>query len=209
MRFSDQTNLFELELYPRCLRGEMNRCLAPCAGAITRGKYVAQLNRARAFLSGRDDAPLADIDQGLRQAVSDRRFEHAAHLRDLQAELVDLRERLLPQRDLLPVSFIYKIHRRNRLCWLVVHEATVMKVAPAPRDPRLATRWRTRLDNWRDLVMPLVEERDGGELQILASWFRRHPLELQRVMDFDSAHQVCSQWACGSVAEPPCLEPSV
>ncbi len=197
MRFADQTNLFDLDLYPRCLRGEMNRCLAPCAAAITCNEYVAQLNRARAFLNGRDNAPLAEIDEALRQAVSERRFEQAAHFRDLRTDLVDLREQLLPRSDLLPASFVYNIQRRNRLCWLVVHEATVMKVAPGPRDPQIAARWLARLENWRETVMPLIDERDGSELQILASWFRRHPLELERVMDFDSAHKACRQWPRG------------
>ena len=122
--------------------------------------------------------------------MSERRYEQAATLRDLRIDLTDLRDRLLPRDDLLPASFVYAIERRGRTCWLAVHEAMVMKVATAPRDPRTSLIWQERLKSWRSAVMPLVDEREGGELQILAAWFRRHPTELDRVMDFDTAGRV-------------------
>jgi excinuclease ABC subunit C len=168
----------------------MNRCAAPCAGAITRNQYAAQIKRARAFLDGRDDSPLDEIDRRIHHAVSERRYEQAAILRDLRIDLTDLRDRLLPRDDLLPSSFVYAVERRGRTCWLAVHEATVMKVATAPRDPRTFLIWQALLNSWRSTVMPLVEDREGGELQILAAWFRRHPDELERVMDFDTAGRV-------------------
>ena len=195
MHFGDEPNLFDLELHPLCLRGEMNRCVAPCAGAITRNQYAAQINRARAFLDGRDDSPLDEIDRKILHAVNERRYEHAATLRDLRIDLTDLRDRLLPRDDLLPSSFVYAVERRGRTCWLAVHEATVLKVATAPRDLRTSLIWQTRLKSWRSAVMPLVDEREGGELQILAAWFRRHPTELGRVMDFDTAGRVAGRSA--------------
>lgn len=191
IRYADQHNLFELDLYPLCLRGQVNRCLAPCAGLVSRAGYVAQLNRARAFLDGRDDAPIDDLDRRLYEAAGDRRFEQAAALRDLRNDLTELRDRLIPQPNLLPTSFVYEIPRANRPRWMAVHETTVMKVAPMPRDSRGARLWRDRLDRWRSTPQPLVDEREGSELAILAAWFRRHSEELSRVIDFERAKSFC------------------
>jgi excinuclease ABC subunit C len=191
MRFHDQHILFDLDLYPRCLRGEMNRCLAPCAGTITRGKYVAQLNRARAFLDGRSDSPLDELDREIKQAIDARNFEHAAILHGTRTELADLRDRLLPRPDLLPSSFVYAFERRGRTCWLVAHEGMVLKVGPAPNSERSRAIWHTRFQAWRDIKLPIVDEREGSELQIISSWFRRNSAELTHVMDFNSAQSTC------------------
>jgi excinuclease ABC subunit C len=192
MRFRGEPNLFDMELEPRCLRGEIKSCLAPCSQAVSRSQYVAQLNRARAFLSGKSDAPINELDRSIQQAVVDRRFEHAARLHAIRTDLADLRERLLPRKDLLPSSFVYTFDRHGRTCWLACHESLVTAVAPAPRQPRSFELWRSRLERWRDAKLPIIDEREGGELEILSSWFRRHPDELALVTDFDSARIMCS-----------------
>jgi excinuclease ABC subunit C len=187
MRFRGEPDLFDLELAPRCLRGEIHGCLAPCAKAVSRSQYIAQLNRARAFLAGKNDTPLVELDRSIQQAASDRNYEHAAQLLAIRTDLADLRERLLPRKDLLPSSFVYAIERHGRTCWLACHESLVMRVSPAPRKPRSFDLWRNRFDEWRGMTLPIIDEREGGELEILGSWFRRHPDELAHVTDFDSA----------------------
>jgi excinuclease ABC subunit C len=202
MRYRNEPALFEIELYPRCLRGEVNRCLAPCAAATTRGEYFAQLKRARAFLSGQDDSPLNEIDAAMSRAVAAKRFEQAVVLRDTREALVNLREQLLPRADLLPSSFVYRMEYGNRARWLVFHESAVMKVATAPRGARAAAGWRHSFEKWRGLSMPPVDKREAGEWQILASWFRRKPTELEQVRDFDSALEFCSALDADRCATP-------
>jgi excinuclease ABC subunit C len=192
MRFRDQASLFDLDLYPRCLRGEMNRCLAPCAGMVTRSQYMAQLNRARAFLDGRDNSALDELDRHIKQAVEDRNFELAAVWHATRSELADLRDRLLPRPDLLPASFVYALQRRGRMCWLAAHESLVLRVSLAPRNEHGRALWHERFQTWRDLKLPIVAEREGSELSILAAWFRRHPEELAHVMDFNTAQTACA-----------------
>jgi excinuclease ABC subunit C len=187
MWFRGEPDLFDLELAPRCLRGEIQGCLAPCAQAVSRSQYAAQLNRARAFLAGKNDEPLVELDRSIQQAAVERRFEHAARLHVIRTDLADLRERLLPRKDLLPSSFVYVLQRHGRTCWLACHESMVMRVSLAPRQPRSFELWRSRLDQWRDIALPIINEREGSELEILGSWFRRHPDELTHVTDFDSA----------------------
>lgn len=187
MHFRGELNLFDIDLSPRCLRGEIHGCVAPCAQVISRSQYVAQLNRARAFLAGKYDEPFVELDRSIQQAAAERNYEHAARLHEIRTDLADLRERLLPRKDLLPSSFVYALERHGRTCWLACHESLVMRVAPAPRLPRSFDLWRSRFDQWRDMTLPIVDEREGGELEILGSWFRRHPDELAHVTDFDSA----------------------
>jgi excinuclease ABC subunit C len=191
MYFRDQANLFELDLYPQCLRGEMNSCVAPCAAAVTRGQYAAQLRRAREFLAGRDDTPLKELDRQIKQSVDLRRFEQAATLHETRTELAELRDRLLPRPDLLPASFVYAFDRNGRTTWLAAHDGMVMKVGAAPRKEHDRQTWHGRLSAWRHLKSPIIDEREGSELSIIATWFRQNPEELTHVSDFDAAQAMC------------------
>jgi excinuclease ABC subunit C len=192
MHFGEQGCLFRLDLYPQCLRGQMNGCLAPCAGTVTRAEYRAQLRRARAFLDGRDDGPLRNLDCEIQQASKDRHFELAAMLHAKRSELAELRERLLPRPDLLPASFVYAYASGSRTNWLAVHEGLVMKTGRAPCSEPGRRTWQARFDAWREIRSPNVDEREGSELSIIAGWFRQNPEELAHVTDFETARQMCS-----------------
>ncbi len=192
MRFSDEPPLFDLELYPQCLRGQVNRCLAPCAGTITRAAYQVQLKRAQAFLNGHEDAILDELERNLQAAVKNRRFEQAAAIHDTRSHLIDLREQLLHRPATMPASFVYSFTLQDRVCWLAAHEGRVMKVAVAPRNARSAALWRDRLNFYADAVLPVADHREGSELSILAAWFRRHPGELEHVVDYAAARKRCA-----------------
>lgn len=191
MRFQDQAELFELDLAPQCLRGEMNRCMAPCAGMITRARYTAQLRKARAFIEGRDNAPLDKLDRQVEAAVAARRFEYAAVLNRTRTELMELRERLSPRADLLPGSFVYTLQRHGHSYWLAVHEGTIVKVGPAPRDEKSRHVWRRRFAQWQETKTAQIDSREGSELSILNTWFRRRPAELAYVLDFPTVRSMC------------------
>ena len=97
VRFAGDGTLFPIVDRPMCLRGEVDRCLAPCIGATSRHDYFAQLARARAFLDGRDDSPLVELDRGIAAAAARRNFEQAARLHEIRTDLEALRDRLLPR----------------------------------------------------------------------------------------------------------------
>jgi excinuclease ABC subunit C len=191
MHFREQASLFQLDLYPQCLRGEMNRCLAPCAGAVSRADYAAQVRRARAFLDGRDEGPLDQLEREFKQAVEERRFELAAILHKTRTELAELRDRLLPRPDLLPASFVYTFARGKRMSWLAVHDGLVVKVGTTPRSERERETWHTRFSRWREMKVPVLDEREGSELSIIAAWFRHNTRELAQVLDFEIARAMC------------------
>lgn len=65
-----------------CLYYYINRCLAPCIGAINNQEYRALIDQVVRFMEGRVDSVLKEIEDSM-EAASDRlEFEQAAALRD-------------------------------------------------------------------------------------------------------------------------------
>lgn len=65
-----------------CLNFQINRCLGPCAGAITREKYADAVEKMKKFLSGKRRALLAQLRREMQRLAKDERFEQAALIRD-------------------------------------------------------------------------------------------------------------------------------
>lgn len=195
-QFAGDGALFPIVDRPLCLRGEVERCLAPCAGMTTRREYFAQLARARAFLDGRNDSPLAELDAGIAEAIERRQFEHAARLHEIRSDLEALRDRLLPRLHEEPHSFVYPLSRGRRKTWMLVHRGAVLAVRREPTTESIAGFWLEHLDAIpRPDAWPL-EERDATESRIVQAWFRQHPDELARVLSYDAARELCRQVRC-------------
>ena len=56
--FTEQLQLFEIELRPGCIRLELGTCLGPCIANCSRQQYDAQVDKARQFLAGHDSTAL-------------------------------------------------------------------------------------------------------------------------------------------------------
>ena len=196
VRFAGDGALFPIVDRPLCLRGEVDRCLAPCVGATTRTDYFAQLARARAFLDGRDDAPLVELDRGIAAAVERRNFEQAARLHEIRGDLETLRDRLLPQPHDEPRSFVYPIARGRRTTWLLVHASSVVAARSEPTSAAAARRWLNRLGALDQHAVEPSDQRDAGQSRIVHAWFRQYPAELDRVQSFDAAREFCRKYSC-------------
>lgn len=69
-----------------CLNHYINRCAAPCIGAIGAERYAERVQAVRKLVSGRAGDLSRDLTRQMRQAAAEQRFERAAALRDqLQA----------------------------------------------------------------------------------------------------------------------------
>ncbi len=75
----------------RCLYAAIGRCTAPCADEPARAAYPAEVQRVRAFLTGRDRAVLGVLEARMKQAAAEMDYEQAATYRDWLRRL----ERLL------------------------------------------------------------------------------------------------------------------
>lgn len=69
-----------------CLEYHIRRCLAPCAGKITKEEYAAMIRAVLLFLEGRTEDVERELSQRMAKAAEAYHFEVAARLRDqLQA----------------------------------------------------------------------------------------------------------------------------
>jgi len=66
-----------------CLYFHIGRCSAPCAGKITREEYLRKVDGVRRLLSGETASLLVDLEEKMRKAAQEMRFEEAAQYRDL------------------------------------------------------------------------------------------------------------------------------
>src|SRR4029079_16926065 len=73
-----------------CLLHSINQCTAPCNLRIDRESYRKDIRRLRLFLDGKKDAVLAEMEEEMREASKELRFEKAARLRDELKALKDL-----------------------------------------------------------------------------------------------------------------------
>lgn len=75
-----------------CLQYHIKKCLAPCAGLISREDYGAMIEQVVAFLAGKTNYLEKDIKIRMEVASDNREFEEAAHYRDLLRALRKLGE---------------------------------------------------------------------------------------------------------------------
>lgn len=69
-----------------CLEYHIRRCLAPCAGKVTKEEYAAMIHAVLLFLEGRTEDVERELSQRMAKAAEAYHFEVAARLRDqLQA----------------------------------------------------------------------------------------------------------------------------
>src|SRR5436190_5060329 len=146
MHFADQRSLFSLDLRAECLRHEMGTCLGPCAGECTHTQYSAQLRAARAFLDGRNPAPLIQLERDLQNAAQLCQYERAAGLRDRLERLKYLHERLeLLREPPLPAQFVYPINLGDRQVWYLLADGRVVAAMRVPNSGDQAQKCLRRL----------------------------------------------------------------
>jgi excinuclease ABC subunit C len=65
-----------------CLEYHMKRCLAPCAGAVSKGEYAQLIREVILFLEGKQDRVVKELNSKMKKAVEALDFEKAAMIRD-------------------------------------------------------------------------------------------------------------------------------
>jgi excinuclease ABC subunit C len=193
MRFADQLDLFaqpaDTGIQPLCMRADVNKCLAPCAGRCTKQEYSAQVELARRFLDGDADIPLTILRQRMQTAADRLMFEYAGSLRDRMHRLEEARGELLGLRGLIDsLSFVYEVQGHGGADRVyVVRRGSIREDAPLPATDaaraELAERARRLLE--RRETFARVEPTQAAEILLLARWFRLRPRELDRTWRVD------------------------
>ncbi len=74
-------SVFETRTRP-CMLHQIKRCSAPCVDLIAADDYLALVDQAHDFMSGRSRAVMAALSEAMQAAADDMEFEIAARLRD-------------------------------------------------------------------------------------------------------------------------------
>lgn len=195
IRFADQRELFPRSRSADCLRHELGTCAGPCAGACSEADYHARVRAAVEFLQGNAGNVLTELESAMQQAAVARQFERAAYLRDVWSDLSHIHEHLHGLRNARDhYSFVYAVPTAGgRRHWYLLHRGDVVAGLPAPRQPQAARRCLTLLDEHfgpQSSAAPTTRD-DLARVALVASWFRRHPEELQRTIDPQQAREEC------------------
>jgi len=88
-----------------CLNFQMGRCSAPCFGKIDQERYQEMVRSVLLFLEGKSDQLVRGLEERMRIAAAELRFEEAAQLRD----------RLQAIKETLEKQTIVADHARNQI----------------------------------------------------------------------------------------------
>ena len=185
IHFRDQLDLLDPGRHPLCYRGEIASCPAPCAGGCTEGDYRRRVDEARAFLEGRSQEPIRQIEAAMVAAARNLRFEHAALLRDRAARLHELQSTVGDFRgERESLSFVYRVpgHEGHDHLY-VVRAGRVCLHLPAPPVPRTDPDVRRKVAEalaGPDLPPEEMGPEQADEIVLVARWFRTHPEEWER-----------------------------
>ncbi len=179
---------------PGCLRAEIGSCPAPCIGGGTQAPYLEVVRGARAFLDARDDTPLQQARQRMRDASDALEFERAGAWRDKAARLEWLwsrvtrfqasMDRLTFRYDVPAVASIDTEATAGGRTYLV-RRGTVRADVPWPRNAEeqaALDALAARVFHGPDPRGDDVPVHDVDEFYLVASWFRRRPQELARTV---------------------------
>lgn len=193
--FRDQGQLFDEPRVAGCLRYEFHTCLGPCIGACSTAQYSGQVKQAEALFAGTDRTAVDRLKDDMAVAARDQSYELAAMLRDKLADVEWLLEQLAHLREARRnYSFVYPVtNHAGSTNWYLIEGADVRHVVAAPRRGQSN---RTRLD----LLAATYDRRrhvadapaDVEVVRLVASWFRRHPQELKRVLSPEAATARCT-----------------
>ena len=65
-----------------CIQHQMGRCVAPCAGLVSREEYLKMIDEVKLFLSGERKDLIGGLEKSMLRLSEEMKFEEAAKIRD-------------------------------------------------------------------------------------------------------------------------------
>ncbi|MFK7736746.1 MAG: GIY-YIG nuclease family protein [Pirellulaceae bacterium] len=188
--FTEQLQLFDIELRPGCIRLEMETCLGPCISACSRAQYDAQVAEARSFLKGKCERPLEVLESQIQQASDNWHFERAAVLREDQSAVNWLHRRAT---DLALArhryTFVYPVtpypsDAQQRVIWYLIRRGIIEGAIAEPRGQVEEKAVGELIHQWLASDQSIGSEFTARPetLALVSSWFRKHRGELKKTM---------------------------
>lgn len=184
--FADQLEIFSNGgRSPRCLRGDLGTCLAPCAGLPDAATYRERAREAHRFLEGRGEGPIERLRARMAEAAAKRDFEYAALLRDRARRLLDFSERLGAWRgELDALTFLYRVpgfRGEDRL--YLLRRGRVKEECAYPKSAAARAQVAALVEDVyrrREPTPRALEREEAAEILFVAAWFKGRPRELRR-----------------------------
>ncbi|MDE0865226.1 MAG: GIY-YIG nuclease family protein [Rubripirellula sp.] len=195
--FAEQLQLFEMEHRPGCLRLEVGTCVGPCAAGCTRSEYDEYVSAAESFLDGFNHDPLVTMREQRQQAKANRQYELAgrAHETIKSLEYVD-RKLVMLARARRRYTFIYAVPGYDGCgSWYLIHCGEIADVVAAPRHSSEYESLRVKIGHWSKVTSERLARGHGEHphtLQLVASWFRKHRVQLDYTFPTSKAFQAVS-----------------
>ena len=121
-----------------CLDSHIDRCFAPCIGAVTQEDYAQIIDGVTAFLSGDTDTIQAELEERMREAAAAERFEEAARYRNRLFSIRHLAERQASDRRAVGTVDVIGL--------AVAADRAAVQVFPL-RDGKMIDRYAFHLEN--------------------------------------------------------------
>ena len=100
-----------------CLLHQIQRCTAPCVGAVSSQDYAVDVNNATLFLTGKANQVLTGISEKMQQAAAAMHYEQAACYRDQIKSLTAVREKqFVTSQNQAEVDVIAVVSAQGLLC---------------------------------------------------------------------------------------------
>jgi excinuclease ABC subunit C len=121
-----------------CLDYHIDRCLAPCVGYVSREDYGAIIDQVIEFLSGETQPILRQLEQRMKEAAAEERFEEAARYRNRLFSVSHLAERQAADKRAVGTIDVIGLAAEG--------ERAAVQVFPL-RDGKLIDRYAFHLEN--------------------------------------------------------------
>ena len=160
--------------------GQMGRCLSPCLGDLDPNLYRRHLDEALALFSGpRAGRALLDhVDEQIRLASDDRRYERAAWLTRRRTRLAELLARLgdalgaTHTRPRLVLATHPRDEHRFDAFWLV--DGRVADWGPLADPAEAWERTERAMRGWRPTPATHVPPDEVDEVRLVTTWVAAH-----------------------------------
>ncbi len=184
--FTEQMQLFDIELRPGCIRHEIRTCLGPCIRGCSRKAYEAQVTSAKKFLAGKNDDPISQIEAQMLRAAQNLQFEQAVVLReDLRAiEWLSRRANDI-YRAKNTYTFVYSVAGfEGQDVWYLIRRGQIEGAVAAPKTNAEATQTHRLVRRWidQDLHVGTHFVARPETLALVTSWFRNNRPELKNTL---------------------------
>lgn len=184
--FTEQLQLFDIELRPGCIRHEIRTCLGPCIRGCSRKAYEVHVKSAKDFLAGKNDEPIAQIEQQMMRAARGLQFEQAAVLReDLRAiEWLSRRANDI-SRAKNSYTFVYSVAGFDgQDVWYLIRRGQIEGAVAAPKTTAETAKTNRLIQRWlaQDHHIGTQFTARPETLALVTSWFRNNRAELKNTI---------------------------